>query len=80
MAKVDKSALYKERIVYKQQKYNEETRYNRARKFKIDKENLEASLTTVERQIDRNFIPKVFKEWLSIKEKILYLLEKKKHG
>jgi hypothetical protein len=68
------SESYYERLEYKRQKKLENTRCDRADKFKIDYKNLEASLTTVERQIDRNLCPKVIKKRIKIKEKILSLM------
>ena len=63
--------LYEERILYKRQKKLEKTRCDKADKFKIDEENLEASLTMVERQIERNLLRSVVEKWLKVREKIL---------
>jgi hypothetical protein len=67
---------YEERILYKRQKNTEECRLDRAEKFKIDKENLEASLSMVEFQIERNLCPKVIKKRIKVKEKILQMINK----
>lgn len=71
------SEHYLERLLYKRQKKSEDTRCDRAERFNIDKQNLEASLTMVEFQIERNLVPSVVKKWIKVKEKILSLIKKR---